>query len=233
MAKLSKRARAIREGFDSDKLYSLDEAIALVKKTATAKFDESIDLAVNLGIDPRKSDQAVRGAVVLPNGTGRTTRVAVFTQGANLELAKEAGADLVGLEDLAQEVKSGQINFDVVIASPDAMRVIGQLGTILGPRGLMPNPKVGTVTANVAQAVKNAKVGVQYRADKNGIIHTTVGRASFADEGLKENINTVLEALTKAKPASSKGVYIRHIALSSTMGVGVAVDITALGKENS
>lgn len=233
MAKLSKRTRIIREGFDNNKLYSLDEAIALVKKTATAKFDESIDLAVNLGIDPRKSDQAVRGAVVLPNGTGRTTRVAVFTQGANLELAKEAGADLVGLEDLAQEVKSGQINFDVVIASPDAMRVVGQLGTILGPRGLMPNPKVGTVTANVAQAVKNAKVGVQYRGDKNGIIHTTVGRASFADEGLKENINTVLEALTKAKPASSKGVYIRHIALSSTMGVGVAVDITALGKENS
>lgn len=233
MAKLSKRTRIIREGFDNNKLYSLDEAIALVKKTATAKFDESIDLAVNLGIDPRKSDQAVRGAVVLPNGTGRTTRVAVFTQGANLELAKEAGADLVGLEDLAQEVKSGQINFDVVIASPDAMRVVGQLGTILGPRGLMPNPKVGTVTANVAQAVKNAKVGVQYRADKNGIIHTTVGRASFADEGLKENINTVLEALIKAKPASSKGVYIRHIALSSTMGVGVAVDITALGKENS
>lgn len=233
MAKLSKRTRIIREGFDNNKLYSLDEAIALVKKTATAKFDESIDLAVNLGIDPRKSDQAVRGAVVLPNGTGRTTRVAVFTQGANLELAKEAGADLVGLEDLAQEVKSGQINFDVVIASPDAMRVVGQLGTILGPRGLMPNPKVGTVTANVVQAVKSAKVGVQYRADKNGIIHTTVGRASFADEGLKENINTVLEALTKAKPASSKGVYIRHIALSSTMGVGVAVDITALGKENS
>ena len=233
MAKLSKRTRIIREGFDNNKLYSLDEAIALVKKTATAKFDESIDLAVNLGIDPRKSDQAVRGAVVLPNGTGRTTRVAVFTQGANLELAKEAGADLVGLEDLAQEVKSGQINFDVAIASPDAMRVVGQLGTILGPRGLMPNPKVGTVTANVAQAVKNAKVGVQYRADKNGIIHTTVGRASFADEGLKKNINTVLEALTKAKPASSKGVYIRHIALSSTMGVGVAVDITALGKENS
>ena len=233
MAKLSKRTRIIREGFDNNKLYSLDEAIALVKKTATAKFDESIDLAVNLGIDPRKSDQAVRGAVVLPNGTGRTTRVAVFTQGANLELAKEAGADLVGLEDLAQEVKSGQINFDVAIASPDAMRVVGQLGTILGPRGLMPNPKVGTVTANVAQAVKNAKVGVQYRSDKNGIIHTTVGRASFADEGLKKNINTVLEALTKAKPASSKGVYIRHIALSSTMGVGVAVDITALGKENS
>ncbi|MBN3859748.1 50S ribosomal protein L1 [Neisseriaceae bacterium PsAf] len=229
-AKNSKRAKAIREGLDFDKLYTLEDAISLVKKTATAKFDESIDLAVNLGIDPRKSDQAIRGSVVLPNGTGRKTRVAVFTQGANVEAAKEAGADLVGLEELADEVKSGQINFDVVIASPDAMRVVGQLGTILGPRGLMPNPKVGTVTPNVAEAIKNAKVGIQYRADKNGIIHTTIGRASFDDAALKENFDAVLDALVKAKPASSKGQYLKKIALSSTMGLGVGVDTTSVSK---
>ena len=229
MAKLSKRTRIIREGFDNNKLYSLDEAIALVKKTATAKFDESIDLAVNLGIDPRKSDQAVRGAVVLPNGTGRTTRVAVFTQGANLELAKEAGADLVGLEDLAQEVKSGQINFDVVIASPDAMRVVGQLGQVLGPRGLMPNPKVGTVTPNVAEAVKNAKSGqIRYRNDKNGIIHTTIGKANFSEVQLKENLQALLAALNKAKPTTAKGIFIKKVSISTTMGAGVALDQNSL-----
>ena len=226
MAKLSKRTRIIREGFDNNKLYSLDEAIALVKKTATAKFDESIDLAVNLGIDPRKSDQAVRGAVVLPNGTGRTTRVAVFTQGANLELAKEAGADLVGLEDLAQEVKSGQINFDVVIASPDAMRVVGQLGQVLGPRGLMPNPKVGTVTPDVAGAVKNAKSGqARYRVDKAGIIHAAIGQVGFTAEAIRQNVETLVADLKKLKPATSKGVYIKKITLSSTMGPGLTVDV--------
>ncbi|QRN41076.1 MAG: 50S ribosomal protein L1 [Neisseriaceae bacterium] len=230
MAKNSKRSRGIREGLDFNKLYSLEDAISLVKKTATAKFDESVDLSVNLGIDPRKSDQAIRGSVVLPNGTGRVTRVAVFTQGANIKAAKEAGADLVGLEDLAQEVKSGHINFDVVIASPDAMRVVGQLGTILGPRGLMPNPKVGTVTSNVTEAVKNAKVGIQYRADKNGIIHTTIGRASFDDKALRENFDAVLDALIKVKPASSKGQYVKRIALSSTMGLGVGVDTASVSK---
>lgn len=230
MSKNSKRSKAIREGFDSNKIYSLDEAINLVKQSATAKFDESIDLAVNLGIDTRKSDQAMRGSVVLPNGTGRVTRVAVFTQGPNVELAKEAGADLVGLEELAADVKSGQINFDVVIASPDAMRIVGQLGTILGPRGLMPNPKVGTVTQNVAEAVKNAKVGIQYRADKNGIVHTTIGRASFKEEAIKQNFDAVLDALVKAKPASSKGQYLNRISLSSTMGLGVTVDISTVSK---
>ncbi|MFH4356042.1 MAG: 50S ribosomal protein L1 [Neisseriaceae bacterium] len=230
MAKYSKRFKALKLDLDLNKLYALEEAIAMIKNTATAKFDESVDLAVSLGIDPRKSDQAIRGSVVLPNGTGRTTRVAVFTQGANVELAQKAGADLVGLEDLAQEVKAGQLNFDVVIASPDAMRVVGQLGTILGPRGLMPNPKVGTVAVDVAQAVRNAKVGVQYRADKNGIIHTTIGRASFEELALKENFEAVLEALIKAKPASSKGQYIKKVALSSTMGIGVGVDTATVTK---
>ncbi|MFH4354252.1 MAG: 50S ribosomal protein L1 [Neisseriaceae bacterium] len=230
MAKYSKRFKALKLDLDLNKLYALEEAIAMIKNTATAKFDESVDLAVSLGIDPRKSDQAIRGSVVLPNGTGRTTRVAVFTQGANVELAQKAGADLVGLEDLAQEVKAGQLNFDVVIASPDAMRVVGQLGTILGPRGLMPNPKVGTVAVDVAQAVRNAKVGVQYRADKNGIIHTTIGRASFEELALKENFEAVLEALIKAKPATSKGQYIKKVALSSTMGIGVGVDTATVTK---
>ena len=206
-------------------MYAIDEAIATVKTGATAKFDESIDVAINLGVDPRKSDQVVRGAVVLPKGTGKTTRVAVFTQGANADAAREAGADIVGMEELADEVKKGNMDFDVVIASPDAMRIVGQLGTILGPRGLMPNPKVGTVTPNVAEAVKNAKAGqVQYRTDKAGIIHATIGRASFAEADLRENFNALLDALVKAKPAAAKGQYVRKIAVSSTMGLGVRVD---------
>ena len=225
MAKISKRLQALRASVDSNKLYAIDEAIATVKTGATAKFDESIDVAINLGVDPRKSDQVVRGAVVLPKGTGKTTRVAVFTQGANADAAREAGADIVGMEELADEVKKGNMDFDVVIASPDAMRIVGQLGTILGPRGLMPNPKVGTVTPNVAEAVKNAKAGqVQYRTDKAGIIHATIGRASFAEADLRENFNALLDALVKAKPAAAKGQYVRKIAVSSTMGLGVRVD---------
>ena len=225
MAKISKRLQALRASVDSNKLYAIDEAIATVKTGATAKFDESIDVAINLGVDPRKSDQVVRGAVVLPKGTGKTTRVAVFTQGANADAAREAGADIVGMEELADEVKKGNMDFDVVIASPDAMRIVGQLGTILGPRGLMPNPKVGTVTPNVAEAVKNAKAGqVQYRTDKAGIIQATIGRASFAEADLRENFNALLDALVKAKPAAAKGQYVRKIAVSSTMGLGVRVD---------
>ena len=225
MAKISKRLQALRASVDSNKLYAIDEAIATVKTGATAKFDESIDVAINLGVDPRKSDQVVRGAVVLPKGTGKTTRVAVFTQGANADAAREAGADIVGMEELADEVKKGNMDFDVVIASPDAMRIVGQLGTILGPRGLMPNPKVGTVTPNVAEAVKNAKAGqVQYRTDKAGIIHATIGRASFAEADLRENFNALLDALVKAKPAAAKGQYVRKIAVSSTMGLGVRDD---------
>ena len=225
MAKISKRLQALRASVDSNKLYAIDEAIATVKTGATAKFNESIDVAINLGVDPRKSDQVVRGAVVLPKGTGKTTRVAVFTQGANADAAREAGADIVGMEELADEVKKGNMDFDVVIASPDAMRIVGQLGTILGPRGLMPNPKVGTVTPNVAEAVKNAKAGqVQYRTDKAGIIHATIGRASFAEADLRENFNALLEALVKAKPAAAKGQYVKKIAVSSTMGLGVRVD---------
>ena len=225
MAKISKRLQALRASVDSNKLYAIDEAIATVKTGATAKFNESIDVAINLGVDPRKSDQVVRGAVVLPKGTGKTTRVAVFTQGANADAAREAGADIVGMEELADEVKKGNMDFDVVIASPDAMRIVGQLGTILGPRGLMPNPKVGTVAPNVAEAVKNAKAGqVQYRTDKAGIIHATIGRASFAEADLRENFNALLDALVKAKPAAAKGQYVRKIAVSSTMGLGVRVD---------
>ena len=228
MAKISKRLQALRASVDSNKLYAIDEAIATVKAGATAKFDESIDVAINLGVDPRKSDQVVRGAVVLPKGTGKTTRVAVFTQGANADAAREAGADIVGMEELADEVKKGNMDFDVVIASPDAMRIVGQLGTILGPRGLMPNPKVGTVTPNVAEAVKNAKAGqVQYRTDKAGIIHATIGRASFAEADLRENFNALLDALVKAKPAAAKGQYVKKIAVSSTMGLGVRVDTTS------
>ena len=197
-----------------------------MKKTATAKFDESVDVAINLGVDSRKSDQVIRGSVVLPKGTGKTVRVAVFTQGANVEAAKEAGADVVGFEDLAAEVKAGNLDFDVVIASPDAMRIVGQLGTILGPRGLMPNPKVGTVTPNVSEAVRNAKAGqVQYRTDKAGVVHATIGRASFAAADLRENFNTLLDAVVKAKPAATKGQYLKKIALSSTMGPGVRVDV--------
>ncbi|HJU50684.1 MAG TPA: 50S ribosomal protein L1, partial [Pseudogulbenkiania sp.] len=222
MAKVSKRLKALNAKVDANKLYAVDEALALVKEAATAKFDESIDIAVNLGVDPRKSDQVVRGSVVLPRGTGKTVRVAVFAQGAAAEAAKTAGADIVGFDDLAEQVKAGQLDFDIVIASPDAMRVVGQLGQILGPRGLMPNPKVGTVTPNVAEAVKNAKAGqVQYRTDKAGIIHATIGRASFEAEALRENLSALVDALVKAKPAASKGLYLRKIAVSSTMGVGV------------
>ncbi|ELH0897285.1 50S ribosomal protein L1 [Vibrio fluvialis] len=229
MAKLTKRMRTIREKVDVTKEYDINEAVALLKELATAKFVESVDVAVNLGIDARKSDQNVRGATVLPHGTGRDIRVAVFTQGANAEAAKEAGADLVGMEDLAEKVKKGEMNFDVVIASPDAMRVVGQLGTILGPRGLMPNPKVGTVTPNVAEAVKNAKAGqVRYRNDKNGIIHTTIGKVSFETEQLKENLEALLVALKKAKPSSAKGTFVKKVSISTTMGAGVAVDQATL-----
>ncbi|TON66900.1 50S ribosomal protein L1, partial [Vibrio parahaemolyticus] len=212
MAKLTKRMRVIREKVDVTKEYEINEAVALLQELATAKFVESVDVAVNLGIDARKSDQNVRGATVLPHGTGRDIRVAVFTQGANAEAAKEAGADIVGMEDLAEQVKKGEMNFDVVVASPDAMRVVGQLGTILGPRGLMPNPKVGTVTPNVAEAVKNAKAGqVRYRNDKNGIIHTTIGKANFSAEQIKENLEALLVALKKAKPSSAKGTFLKKV----------------------
>ncbi|MEZ8088081.1 50S ribosomal protein L1 [Vibrio sp. 10N.222.54.B12] len=229
MAKLTKRMRVIRDKVDSTKEYEISEAVALLKELATAKFVESVDVAVNLGIDARKSDQNVRGATVLPHGTGRDIRVAVFTQGANAEAAKAAGADIVGMEDLAEQVKKGEMNFDVVVASPDAMRVVGQLGTILGPRGLMPNPKVGTVTPNVAEAVKNAKAGqVRYRNDKNGIIHTTIGKASFEANQLQENLEALLVALKKAKPSSAKGSYLKKVSISTTMGAGVAVDQASL-----
>ncbi|ACQ94379.1 ribosomal protein L1 [Tolumonas auensis DSM 9187] len=229
MAKLTKRMRVIREKVDATKEYGITEAVALLKELATAKFVESVDVAVNLGIDARKSDQNVRGATVLPNGTGRTVRVAVFTQGANAEAATAAGADLVGMEDLAEQVKRGELNFDVVIASPDAMRVVGQLGQILGPRGLMPNPKVGTVTPNVAEAVKNAKAGqVRYRNDKNGIIHSTIGKVDFTEAQLKENLESLLVALKKAKPSTSKGQFIKKVSLSTTMGAGMAVDQASL-----
>ena len=222
MAKLSKRMKISREKVDVNKEYEIADAIALLKELATAKFPESFDIAVNLGVDPRKSDQNVRGATVLPHGTGREVRVAVFTQGPNAEKAKEAGADLVGMEDLAELVKKGEMNFDVVVASPDAMRVVGQLGQILGPRGLMPNPKTGTVTPDVATAVKNAKAGqVRYRTDKNGIIHSTVGKVGFEADQVKQNIEALLVALKKAKPASAKGVYVKKVSLSTTMGAGV------------
>lgn len=225
MAKLSKRLQAIKQKIDRNKIYPVMDALQLIKETATAKFDESVDVAVNLGIDARKSDQMVRGAVVLPKGTGKSVRVAVFAQGANAEAAKAAGADIIGFEDLAADVKAGKMDFDVVIATPDAMRIVGQLGQILGPRGLMPNPKVGTVTANVAEAVKNAKAGqVQYRTDKGGIVHCTIGRASFAPEDLKTNLVALVEALNKAKPAAAKGVYLKRVSVSSTMGAGVRVD---------
>jgi large subunit ribosomal protein L1 len=229
MAKLTKRQQALQGKVESTKLYAIDEALTIIKDAATAKFDESIDVAVQLGVDAKKSDQVVRGAVVLPNGTGKTKRVAVFTQGAKAEEAKAAGADVVGMEDLAEQVKAGNINFDVVIASPDAMRIVGTLGQILGPRGLMPNPKVGTVTPDVVTAVKNAKAGqVQFRIDKAGIVHGTIGRRSFDSDKLKGNLAALLDALTKAKPASSKGVYLRKVAVSSTMGLGVRVDIASI-----
>jgi len=230
----SKRVKALKAKIDRTKNYPVDEALALVKEAATAKFDESIDAAINLGVDPRKSDQVVRGSVVMPRGIGKSVRVAVFAQGANVEIAKTAGADIVGFEDLAAEVKAGKMDFDVVIATPDAMRVVGQLGQILGPRGLMPNPKVGTVTPNVAEAVKNAKAGqVQYRTDKAGIIHATIGRASFEPAALRENLATLLEALNKARPAASKGVYMKKVSVSSTMGVGVRVDHTSLAETSN
>jgi len=225
MAFISKRYQEIKKKSDRNKTYLLADALDTIKETATAKFDESIDVAVNLGIDAKKSDQAVRGSVVLPAGTGKTVRVAVFAQGDKAKEELEAGADIVGFEDLAAQIKGGNINFDTVIASPDAMRIVGQLGQILGPRSLMPNPKVGTVTPDVANAVKNAKAGqIQFRADKAGIVHCTIGRASFSVESLKQNLLALLEALNKSKPAASKGVYLRRISVSSTMGIGVRVD---------
>lgn len=227
MARSSKRYKVLVGKADRNKIYPVEEALGLVKESATAKFNESIDVAVNLGIDAKKSDQAVRGSVVLPAGTGKTVRIAVFAQGDKAKEAQEAGADIVGFEDLAAEIKSGVINFDVAIASPDAMRVVGQLGQILGPRSLMPNPKVGTVTMDIAGAVKNAKAGqVQFRADKTGIIHCTIGRASFEVDALKQNLLALIDALNKAKPASSKGIYLRKVSVSSTMGIGVRVDQT-------
>ena len=227
MARSSKRYNNLIGKIDRNKVYQIEEALGIVKESATAKFNESIDVAVNLGIDAKKSDQAVRGSVVLPAGTGKTVRVAVFAQGDKAKEAQEAGADIVGFEDLAAEIKSGVINFDVAIASPDAMRVVGQLGQILGPRSLMPNPKVGTVTMDIAGAVKNAKAGqVQFRADKTGIIHCTIGRASFEIAALKQNLLALIDALNKAKPVSSKGTYLRKVSVSSTMGIGVRVDQT-------
>ena len=229
MAKLTKRQKAFAGKVDTNKLYGFEDALALIKEAAVAKFDESIDVAVQLGVDAKKSDQVVRGAVVMPNGTGKTKRVAVFAQGAKAEEARAAGADIVGMEDLAEQIKGGNINFDVVIASPDTMRIVGTLGTVLGPRGLMPNPKVGTVTPDVATAVKNAKAGqVQFRVDKGGIIHGTIGRRSFDADKLKGNLAALLEALTKLKPAASKGVYLKKVAVSSTMGVGVRVDVNSI-----
>jgi large subunit ribosomal protein L1 len=232
MARLSKRTKALRAKVDSRKLYPVTDAISLVKECAVAKFDESIDVSVQLGVDAKKSDQVVRGSVVLPAGTGKSVRVAVFTQGAKADEARAAGADIVGMEDLAERVKAGQLDFDIVIASPDAMRVVGGLGQILGPRGLMPNPKVGTVTADVATAVKNARAGqVQYRTDKAGIIHATIGRASFQPDALRSNLSALIEALNRAKPASSKGIYLRKVAVSSTMGIGVRVDTQSLAAQ--
>ena len=229
MARLTKKAKALQGKVDSTKLYPLDAALSIVKECATAKFDESIDVAVQLGIDARKSDQVVRGAVVMPNGTGKTKRVAVFAQGAKAEEARAAGADIVGMVDLAAEIKAGNMNFDVVIASPDTMRVVGTLGQILGPRGLMPNPKVGTVTPDVAGAVKNAKAGqVRFRTDKNGIIHGGIGKIGFAADAVKGNLEALLSDLKRAKPSTSKGIYIQKVVLSSTMGPGLIVDQSTL-----
>jgi len=230
MAAVAKRTKAWAGKIVAGKQYPIDEALGLIKEFANAKFVESVDCAVNLGIDASKSDQQVRGSTVLPNGTGKTVRVAVFTGGKNQDVARAAGADIVGLEDLAEKVKAGEINFDVVIASPDAMRVVGQLGQILGPRGLMPNPKVGTVTPDVAGAVKNAKGGqVRYRVDKAGIIHCTIGKANFERDALKGNLMALMADLQRAKPATAKGIYLKRITLSSTMGPGVAVDQNSLG----
>lgn len=229
MARIGKRISAYQEKVDRTKEYSAEDAFSLLKEISKVKFVEAIDVALRLGIDPRKSDQNVRGSTVLPNGTGKMVRVAVFTQGANADAAREAGAELVGMEDLAESVKKGELNFDVAIASPDAMRVVGQLGQILGPRGLMPNPKVGTVTADVAAAVRNAKAGqVRYRTDKGGIIHCTIGKTGFEVAALKENLETLLADLKKAKPSASKGVYMRKVTVSSTMGPGLTIDQTSL-----
>jgi large subunit ribosomal protein L1 len=229
MAKISKRLKAIRGKLDRTRAYSADEAFALLKSLSSVKFAESVDAAVNLGVDPRKSDQVVRGSTVLPNGTGKQVRVAVFTQGPNAEAAKEAGAEVVGMEDLAAEVKAGNLNFDVVIASPDAMRVVGQLGPILGPRGLMPNPKVGTVTPNVAEAVRNAKAGqVRFRTDKAGIIHCGIGKVDFEPAALKQNLEALLHDLHKIKPSAAKGVYMKKVSVSTTMGPGIQLDQTSL-----
>ncbi|GED23317.1 50S ribosomal protein L1 [Halomonas sabkhae] len=229
MAKLTKRAKLFREKVDPNKAYSLDEAVQLLSELSTVKFKESVDVAINLGVDPRKSDQIVRGSTVMPNGTGKDVRVAVFTQGDNADAAKEAGADIVGMDDLAEQVKKGQLDFDVVIASPDAMRVVGQLGQILGPRGLMPNPKVGTVTPDVATAVKNAKSGqVRFRSDKNGIIHTTIGKVDFEAGDIRGNLEALIADLKKLKPSTSKGVYFKKVSLSTTMGPGVTLDHSAL-----
>jgi large subunit ribosomal protein L1 len=229
MAKLSKRAKAIKEKLQAGKLYPAEEAFAVLKELSAVKFVESVDVSVNLGVDPRKSDQAVRGATVLPHGTGKSVRVAVFAQGANADAAKEAGADIVGMDDLAAQVKAGELNFDVVIAAPDAMRVVGQLGQILGPRGLMPNPKVGTVTPDVAAAVRNAKAGqVRYRTDKKGIIHCSIGKVNFDAVALRENLEALIADLKKAKPSTSKGVYLKKITVSSTMGPGLQIDHGAL-----
>ena len=229
MAKLSKRQKMIREKIDADKVYSVEDAVALLKECSTVKFVESVEVAVNLGVDARKSDQAVRGATTLPHGTGSVVRVAVFTQGDAAEKAKEAGADFVGMEDLADQIKGGMMDFDVVVASPDAMRVVGQLGQILGPRGLMPNPKTGTVTPDVVTAVNNAKAGqMRYRTDKNGIIHGGIGKISFDADAIRGNLQAVLADLKKAKPSSAKGVYMKKVTLSTTMGPGVTVDHSAL-----
>jgi large subunit ribosomal protein L1 len=230
MAKLTKRAKMIQEKVEPGKLYPIEEALDLLRELSAVKFKESVDVSVNLGVDPRKSDQVVRGSTVLPNGTGKSVRVAVFTQGANADAAKEAGADIVGMEDLAEEVKKGNMDFDVVIASPDAMRVVGTLGQILGPRGLMPNPKVGTVAQDVATAVKNAKAGqVRYRTDKAGIIHCPIGKVDFDSAKLKENLETLLADLNKAKPSSAKGIYMKKVSVSTTMGPGLQVDQASLG----
>ena len=230
MAKLSKNQKAVRERLERGKAYPVAEAIGLVKELAHSKFQESVDVAVNLGVDPKKSDQVVRGSTVLPNGTGKTVRVAVFAQGENADAAKEAGADIVGMEDLAESIKGGELNFDVVIASPDAMSVVGKLGQILGPRGLMPNPKVGTVTPDVAAAVRNAKAGqVRYRTDKSGIVHCQIGTVGFEVEALTQNLEELLADLNKAKPASTKGQYMKRVSVSSTMGPGVIVDQGTVG----
>jgi len=229
MAKLSKRLRAINEKVDATKQYSIDEAVALLKELSSVKFPETFDVSINLGVDPRKSDQVVRGATTLPHGTGKDVRVAVFTQGDNAEKAKEAGADIVGMDDLAAEVKAGKMDFDVVVASPDAMRVVGQLGQILGPRGLMPNPKTGTVTPDVATAVKNAKAGqVRYRAEKGGIVHGGIGKISFDAQAVKENLEALINDLKKSKPSTAKGVYLKKVSLSTTMGPGLVIDQSSL-----